>query len=115
MSAMPDEDEKLPSEVEAEAGALLSELRADGWTVCASGYNAQEFGNWYVDLRRADNAIRLVKDRSQYMIDGPPTEAIKTAGLWRAFENLDEFRQLVIKWAGNPSASTRETNPFMPK
>jgi len=112
MAAMPDEGEKLPAEVEAEAGALFSELHAGGWKVCASGYDTRTFGNWYVDLRRADNAMRLVKDRSQYMIDGPPTEEIKAAGLWRAFESLDKFRQVVIKWAGYPIISSGGADPL---
>jgi len=57
------------------------------------------FGNWQVKLHRAGNLLELVKDRSQYMVGGPPTEAIKAAGLWRAFDDLEEFRSALVKWA----------------
>ena len=43
--------------------------------------------------------MRVLKDRSQYMVDGLPEEALKTAGLWRAFDSLDELRITVTQWA----------------
>ena len=98
--AMRDNDEDLPAEVEVEVGALVSELHAVGWRVSAARYDAKTFGNWHVELRRAGTLIELVKDRSQYMVGGPPTEAIKAAGLWRAFDRLEELRCALMKWAG---------------
>ena len=92
---------RLRAEIESEAGALFSELHAHGWVVIYSLYDAKVFGNWYVDLRRSGADLRLVKDRSQYLIEGPPFGELKAAGLWRAFEDLDEFRQAVINWARN--------------
>ena len=93
----------LPIEIEREAGALISDLQAVGWTVSTSLYSPKSFGNWYVDLHRSGVAIRLVKDRSQYMVHGPRKEELEAAGLWWAFDSLSEFRQTVLKWAVNPS------------
>ena len=58
-------------------------------------------GNWYVDLRRSGLTLRLVKDRLQYMILDPPTEELKVAGLFRAFNSMEEFRRAVISWISN--------------
>jgi hypothetical protein len=95
----------IPVEVETEAGELIAELHSAGWTVSTSRYDGKSFGNWYVDLRRADLTLRLVKDRSQYMVDGPPTNEIKAAGLYRAFDDLEEFRHAIVKWATDPNVS----------
>jgi hypothetical protein len=95
--------DNMPAEVEAEAGELIAELHSAGWTVSRSHYDARVFGNWYVDLRRADLTLRLVKDRSQYMVDGLPINEIKAAGLWRAFDDLEDFRHTVVKWATDPN------------
>jgi hypothetical protein len=111
MVAMLSGDQDLPVVVETEAGALISDLREAGWTVSGFRYDANYFGNWYVDLFRAGLTIRLVKDRSQYMIDGPPSEEIKAAGLWRAFDDLEEFRRAIIKWATNADVSIGDTGP----
>jgi dipeptidase len=91
----------LPVEVETEVGALIAQLQTAGWIVSAHHYDAKHFGDWYIDLYRAGHRIRLVKDRSQYIFDGPPVEEIKAAGLWKAFDDLHEFQQSVSKFATN--------------
>ena len=63
---------KLP--VEVEAAPLLAELRAGGWQVSASEYDASAFGNWSISLQRDGVVMRLLKDRSQYMVDGLPAK-----------------------------------------
>jgi hypothetical protein len=97
-------------EVKTEAGALISELREAGWTISASRYDARIFGNWYVDLVRKGHTIRLVKDRSQYMIDGLSIKEVKAAGLWRAFNDLHEFQRAIVNWATKPDEAIGETN-----
>jgi hypothetical protein len=96
---MPDSGFKLPIKVEKEAGLLLAELRAAGWQVTASEYDHSAFGNWSVNLQRDGVVMRVLKDRSQYLVDGLPAEALKAAGLWRAFDSLDEFQIAVTQWA----------------
>jgi hypothetical protein len=111
MTDMFSEGADLPVEVESEVGALIADLREAGWTVSASRYDARVFGNWYVDLRRKNQTIRLMKDRSQYTIGGPPIEEIKAAGLRRSFDNLYEFQQAIVRWTTNPDESIGNTNP----
>ena len=89
----------LPSEVAAEAGDLLRALGQAGWTIYGGRYDADTMGNWYVDLRRSDQRMRLVKDRSQYMVTNVPGEVLKAAGLWKAFDDWQEFRAAVLGWA----------------
>ena len=110
MTPMSTHDENFAPGIEPEARALISELRAAGWIVSASNYDSKSFGNWWVDLHHTGHVIRLVKDRSQYMIDGPQTEAIKAAGLWKAFDNMAEFRHAVIKCAVNSDLLTGDTS-----
>jgi hypothetical protein len=86
-------------EIQAEIGMLVSTLQALGWTLSDSRYDAKVFGNWYVDLEGFGSAIRLVKDRSQYMVREVPIETLKTAGLWKAFDDLEEFQAAVSRWA----------------
>jgi hypothetical protein len=102
MIAVLNHNANLPVEIDQEAGALLQQLYAVGWKVSVSHYDANSFGNWYVDLRFSNLMIRLFKDRSQYMIDGPPKKELEAAGLRKAFEDMEEFQHAVIKWANSP-------------
>jgi hypothetical protein len=109
---MGSESDDLPIEIETEAGALISELRETGWAVSAFCYDAKSFGDWYVDLRREDRMVRLVKDRSQYVIDGPIE--IKAAGLWQAFNNFGEFRRAINRWVTKPYVPFVDIDPPNP-
>ena len=96
-------DERLSPPVQSEAGSLIEILRNAGWTVVDSQYSAQHFGNWLIDLTRDRRSIRLTRDRSQFIVDGP-VEELKSAGLFKAFDEWPEFQQAVIAWAGRPWA-----------
>jgi hypothetical protein len=61
--------------------------------------DAGSFGNWFVDLQRGSRTLRLVKDRSQFMLAGPPTQAMRDAGLWRAFDSFEKFSVAIRNWA----------------
>jgi hypothetical protein len=104
----------LPVEIAKEADELISELQAIGWTISAAHYDARSFGNWYVDLCKANDRIRLTKDRSQYTFSGPSIPEIQAAALWKAFDNLEEFRHAVAKWAVIEKTST-QTDPMANK
>ncbi len=90
---------------------MIAELHALGWTVSKSRHDAKSFGNWYVELHRDGDTPRLVKDRSQYMLGGPPTEAIRAAGVWQSFDDLEEFRRAILKWAKNSGPSMSSSQP----
>jgi hypothetical protein len=65
--------------------------------VTASQYSEQCFGDWVVELT-GRKSFRLVRDRSQYMVGGDRA-SLEPAGLWRAFDDRDEFVRLVVRWA----------------
>jgi hypothetical protein len=96
---MPEESVMIAAEINREVGTLISRLATAGWMVAGCRYDVKIFGDWYIDLRRADIEIRLVKDRSQYMVHKLRIEEAKTAGLWKAFDNLEEFKNAVLRWA----------------
>jgi hypothetical protein len=95
---MTNDAETVPREIVIEAGELIAELRAFGWVVSASQFDAGSFGNWFVDLQRGSRTLRLVKDRSQFMLAGPPTQAMRDAGLWRAFDSFEKFSVAIRNW-----------------
>jgi hypothetical protein len=111
---MPGAEQHLPDKVEAEAASLLAELRALGWTVVACRHDPQHFGNWSIALQLGERTIRLVEDRSQYMFDGPPAEELKAAGLWKAFDDFEEFRQAVMRWVTPPGDRCPGDKPVTP-
>lgn len=77
--------------------ALLSELSSLGVQVTGSEYSATAFGDYSVDFLAGKRRFRLVRDRSQYMIDGDFAE-LKNAGLWRAFDNKKDLEDAVLSW-----------------
>jgi hypothetical protein len=91
---------ELPEQIKEEIGPPISLLGVAGWVVNDCYYDPKSFGNWYVDLTRGDLTIRLVKDRSQYYVSGQ-AESIKAAGLRKAFNDLNDFREAVAAWANN--------------
>jgi hypothetical protein len=94
----------LPAELE-EVREAISCLVGRGWQICGHKYDKQAFGNWYIDFCRQSQTIRLVKDRSQYFVEGT-AEKLKTAGLWRAFNEVEEFQRAVIAWVENLEDTT---------
>ena len=89
----------LPPELE-EVRDAISCLNGREWRMCGHQYDEEVFGNWHIDFCRQSQKIRLVKDRSQYFVEGTAAE-LKTAGLWRSFNGLEEFQRAVIAWVEN--------------
>jgi hypothetical protein len=94
----------VPTEIQTDIRELISRFEALGWTVIDSRYEENLFGNWYVDLE-GRFPVRLVKDRSQYIVSEVPPEILKAAGLWKAFDDLAEFQAAVIRWAKSLNGS----------
>jgi len=84
--------------VKKEAKDLLTDLEAAGWTVSFARYDAEDFGNWYIDLQCRNQTIRVAKDRGQFMLYGPADSEIPI-GLERAFDSFDEFHRSIVSWA----------------
>ena len=80
----------LDERIREEIGEELRPLLEAGFTVTSSMYSEAAFGNFFVDLRRGEEELRIVRDRSEYMVRGDET-GLKRAGLWRAFDSKAEF------------------------
>lgn len=46
----------------------------------------------------------VVRDRSQYRLDGPDAELLKRVGLWRAFDQREEFEEALVNWLRSGAA-----------
>lgn len=88
----------LPREAVPVFGALVDDLRADGWSVSRAVYSAEAFGNITIDLSRGSAWLRLTRDRGDLLLDGPDPELLGEAGLLRAFHDGDELRSAVREW-----------------
>ena len=88
----------IPDAIQADEGPLLSELQASGLRVTDSRYDAKVFGNYYVDLVGARGWLRVTRDRGQYLIGGDDDRPGKL-GLFRAFDDMIEFRKAVLAYA----------------
>ena len=83
----------------ADAGALLTELATLGIHETASEYDPVRFGNYFVDLTGPHGDFRITRDRGQYLLDGD-LERLKDLGLFRAFNQMPQFRDAVLKYVG---------------
>ena len=88
----------LSKDVRDEIGEELIPILATGFTVSASDYSETDFGNFYVDLLRGTDKLRIVRDRGQYMIHGDEAE-LKRVGLGRAFSSKVEFFTALTQYA----------------
>ena len=88
----------LDRHIEASLGPLVRELAADGWSVTRAEYGADSFGDIVVELQKESRWLVLTRDRSQFMIDGPDHAALRAAGLFRAFDSVNDFKDAVLAW-----------------
>ena len=84
----------LPAEIEADTGSLLEELTELGFRVVEARYEAKSFGNYYVDLAGPICALRITRDRGQYLIDAD-IDRLKSLGMFRAFADKEELRAAI--------------------
>ena len=76
--------------VRDEIGEELKPILAAGFSVNESDYSEVDFGNFYVDLIRGPDKLRIVRDRNQYMVQGDEAK-LKRIGLWRTFDSKEDF------------------------
>lgn len=99
---------ELNEHVRSEVGEELQSILEAGFTVHASMYSETDFGNFYVDLRRGTEELRLARDRNQYMVQGDEAE-LKRAGLWRAFNSKAEFFDALRRYVSECADRDLET------
>jgi len=88
----------LNESVRHEIGDELKSILSAGFTVRESDYSEADFGNFYVDLLRGTDQLRIIRDRGQYMVQGDEVE-LRRAGLWKAFDSKVEFFGALTSYA----------------
>ena len=88
---------RLPVEISDDIGEYVEKFRQAGYEIIEAKYSSKFFGNFYVDLKKDDRNIRITRDRSQYMVDGNPSE-LKESELWSAFDSKPEFFNQLFRY-----------------
>lgn len=88
---------RLPVEITNDIGEYVETLRQAGYEIIETKYSSEFFGNFYVDFKKQDRNIRIIRDRSQYICEGNPSE-LKEGGLWAAFDSKPEFFNLLFRY-----------------
>jgi hypothetical protein len=89
--------EELPEPVAVDLAELLPRLAAQGFHPSHCEYTPEAFGNYSVDFKAPTRSFRVIRDRSQYMLDGDQKE-LADPGLWRAFDDKKEFANVLLAW-----------------
>jgi len=87
----------LNPQINVDFGEELEILQGAGYRILASRFDADCFGNWFVDLAGPTN-IRVVRERGQYYIAGP-IEPLQAHGLARAFDDREAFWKTLKAYA----------------
>lgn len=59
---------RIISEAPEDVATTTNRLQTDGWHLTRSNYSYQAFGNLIVEFRKTDREVRIVRDRSQWMV-----------------------------------------------
>lgn len=81
-------------------GPLLIKLQDVGVRFGGDSYSEEAFGNFHVDCIVRGKRFRLIRDRSQYLVDGD-IEQLKGLGLWRAYNSPSEYAAAVVVYASS--------------
>jgi hypothetical protein len=88
----------IAAEISADIGPLIEQLEGLGLRIEGWRYDAKTFGNFYVDFTGPNGSFRIIRDRSQYILDGDISR-LKELGLFRAFDSRDDFGVAVLSFA----------------
>ena len=94
----------VSAKILSDVGPFLAELARLGFEPVAARYDALAFGNYEIDLAGQSRSFSIVRDRLQYYIAGLRSEDLVAAGMLRAFNDRDSFREAVLSWLGAPEA-----------
>jgi len=91
--------------IKREAGQLIALLAAGGWQVHSSQYSSKFFGNWLILLRQGEDEIRLIKDRSFYMLDASGSQLQTSPSLapGSSYSSFPAFQDAICRWLGIPA------------
>jgi hypothetical protein len=83
-----------------EYGSLLRSLDALGFELDNYLQAPDAFGNFVADFSKGSVRFRIVRDRSQLMLEGSRSE-LEPLGLWRAFDEPTLFEEKLLLWLGS--------------
>ena len=87
----------LAPKIHLDFGEELEALQGAGYRITASRYDADCFGNWFVDLV-GPIKMRVVRERGQYYVAGP-REPLEAYDLARAFDDREAFWRTLKAYA----------------
>jgi hypothetical protein len=95
---MPTKDEAMDQRIADDLHALIGGLAALGFAPKRHEYSSEPFGNYFIDFESGAFKFRIVRDRSQYFVEGEKDE-LESVDLWRAFDDKTLFGRAVLEWA----------------
>ena len=83
---------------------LIAPLQALGYFP-ASVEESASFGNFSVSFAGPEREFALTRDRGQFLVQGPATEVLESAGLWRAFHGVSSLASPLLSWLAPPNGA----------
>ncbi len=80
-----------------EYSSLLASLDQLGFELTAYSQEPEAFGNFYADFRKGNLLFRILRDRSQLLVEGERKE-LEPFGLWQAFDDATVFERKLLAW-----------------
>ena len=80
-----------------EYGSLLRSLDALGFELQDYSQTPEAFGNFVAGFSNGSICFRIVRDRSQLILEGSKSE-LEPLGLWRAFDESTAFEEKLLSW-----------------
>ena len=69
-----------------------------GFSLVRYSEEPRAFDNLYADFSNGQTTFRVVRDRSQWMVDGEK-QLLERYGLWKAFDDQQEFESALFRFA----------------
>jgi len=85
-------------------GPLVAQLASLGAVPVACEVSTS-FGNLAVSFSLAGRQFVIVRDRGQYLVNGPSQSELEVAGLWRTFPGVRELAPPLLAWLTAASAA----------
>ena len=89
--------EMIPQPITDDLAPLVAKLEQAHYRPGDAQFS-DSFGSYRVEFSGPSARFRIVRDRSQYYIDGLPRNTLEPAGLWRAFDDRAEFEVQLLSW-----------------
>src|SRR5262249_41944852 len=88
---------EIPEPIVEALGPLMQRLAALGYQPTSGRFDPDLFGNFLVGFENGTQRFELVRDRSQFMVEGEPSE-LEPFGLFQAFNSVAELEAPLLTW-----------------